>query len=448
MARTAVWLVIAVAIGYAQALFAPLHFDDFAGLAVDPATRMLGAWWADLAAHVRPLTKLSFVLSHNLGQVLGDPVLGHHLVSVLIHGASVLVLHVLAGEVLGRCVPDLSSQQRQRAAFAAALLFALHPTATEAVTYLSGRSMALGTLCVLLALLAWTRDRRGLTVLALAAAVLARETMAAAVLLVLLFEWARVDRPSAAYSATRLRTLWPLLLAGVVGLMAVSAWLLLSPRYQGLLDLSARIAAARATLPTLLLALSYFVESLLLLRYPNIDPELSPYLEPWVRFSGSVAVAVAVLFAWVLRRRRPEGLLGLAWVLACIAPLYFVHVRHDWIAERHFYPALAGAALLVGTTLARMKRGGAAVTLVAVLACGVVTLTRNADYRSEVALWEATARHSPGKTRVLNNLGAAYLEAGRWADAEAVLLQAVEQDPGYARAVENLRQARERRLRR
>ena len=74
----------------------------------------------------------------------------------------------------------------------------------------------------------------------------------------------------------------------------------------------------------------------------------------------------------------------------------------------------------------------------------MVTLTRNADYRTENALWEATARHSPGKTRVLNNLGAAYLQAGRWADAEVVLQEAVEPDPGHARAVENLRQARER----
>lgn len=443
MARVA-WLAMAVALGYAQALFAPLHFDDYAGLAVDPAARMLGAWWADLAAHVRPLTKLSFVLSHNLGRVLGDPVLGHHLFSVLIHAASVLVLHALAGEVLSRCVPDLSQRQRRRAAFTAALLFAVHPAATEAVTYLSGRSMALGTLCALLALLAWTRDRRGLAGLAMAASVLARETMAVAVLLVMLLEWARVDRQTTAFSAARLRTMWPVLLASMAGLTVVAAWLLLSPRYQGLLDLSARIATARATTPTLLLALGYFVESLLLLRYPNIDPDRTPFLGPFVRISASTVVAIAVLLAWAPRRRRPEWLLGLAWVLACIAPLYLLHARHDWIAERHFYPALAGAALLAGTILARMTRGGTAAITVAVLACSVVTLTRNADYRTEIALWEATARHSPGRTRVLNNLGAAYLEAGRWADAEAVLQEAVELDPGHARAVENLRQARER----
>jgi tetratricopeptide (TPR) repeat protein len=446
MARTGAWLLSAVALGYAQALFGPLQFDDYATLAVDPAARSLGAWWTDLAAHVRPLTKLSFVATHGLGRALGDVALGHHLGSVLIHAGAVLALHALAGELLRSCVPQLPARQRASAAFAAALLFAVHPIATEAVTYLSGRSMALGSLCAFLGLLAWMRGRRGLAALALLAAVLARETMALAVLLVLLWQWARWDERTAAFSAARLRALPPLLLAAVPALALVAAWLLASPRYAGLLDLASRIAADRATAPTLLAALGYFCESLLLLRYPNIDPDVTVQLAAPVRAVATAVVAAALLLAWRMRSRRPEWLLGMLWVLACIAPLYLVHARHDWIAERHFYPALAGAAILVGASLARLARGGTVLLVAAALACGTITLVRNADYRSEVALWEATARHSPGKVRVLNNLGAAYLEAGRWQEAESVLQEAVAIDPGHARAAENLRQARERRL--
>jgi Flp pilus assembly protein TadD len=76
----------------------------------------------------------------------------------------------------------------------------------------------------------------------------------------------------------------------------------------------------------------------------------------------------------------------------------------------------------------------------------IVTVTRNADYRSEVSLWEATSRGSPEKLRVLNNLGVAYMEAGRWDDAQSVFRRAIDIDPGYERARRNLDRAERRRL--
>jgi hypothetical protein len=49
--------------------------------------------------------------------------------------------------------------------------------------------------------------------------------------------------------------------------------------------------------------------------------------------------------------------------------------------------------------------------ILAVLAC--FTISRNQVYRSEIALWEDTARKSPHKPRAFNNLGYAYFPAGR-----------------------------------
>ncbi len=61
-----------------------------------------------------------------------------------------------------------------------------------------------------------------------------------------------------------------------------------------------------------------------------------------------------------------------------------------------------------------------------------------------MTLWEAAARGAPDKLRVLNNLGVAYMEAGRWEDAEHVLARAVALDPGHERARINLEAARRR----
>jgi Flp pilus assembly protein TadD len=69
-------------------------------------------------------------------------------------------------------------------------------------------------------------------------------------------------------------------------------------------------------------------------------------------------------------------------------------------------------------------------------------VSRNTVYRSEVALWEDTARKSPGKARAWNNLGYAYQQAGRFRDAEAAYLRSLRIDPGYALARGNLEQSR------
>jgi Flp pilus assembly protein TadD len=59
----------------------------------------------------------------------------------------------------------------------------------------------------------------------------------------------------------------------------------------------------------------------------------------------------------------------------------------------------------------------------------LVTAVRSADYRSEVALWEAARRSAPQKVRVLSNLGVTYLDAKRWDEARAVLSEAASLAP-------------------
>ena len=80
----------------------------------------------------------------------------------------------------------------------------------------------------------------------------------------------------------------------------------------------------------------------------------------------------------------------------------------------------------------------AAITVSALLACAVATLQRNETYSSAVTFWEDTLAKSPRKARVANNLGYAYQQAGRYAEAKLAYQQAIDTDPDYWRARINL----------
>ena len=125
----------------------PFQFDDWNVIVDQPAVHSLSAWWASMPG-IRPLLKLSYALNW---QFLPGAA-GFHAVNVLLHAANVgLVWRLLTSW------PGLEP----RAAFWAALIFALHPVQTEAVTYISGRSMALMALFWLGGALSWQSGRRG-----------------------------------------------------------------------------------------------------------------------------------------------------------------------------------------------------------------------------------------------------------------------------------------------
>lgn len=457
------WLLAAlllwVAACYLPALPGPYQFDDRVGVAVDPAAASLGAWWQAPGSHVRPLLKASFVASHALGAWLGRVPMGHRLVNLSIHLATIVLLWRLALLLSATCLPHTAAataRQATAAATLAAALFGLHPLATEAVSYVSGRSMALGTLLACASLAAWIHARRhgsrAWRAVALALALLAalgRESVVFSIpLLVLTWELLRRDAgaaPAAARARRVALAVWPFAVLAVAALL-VMLW---HERYAALLRLSWWIAVVRGHEASLLTGLGYFGEAVSLWRPPSIDPDVAAALPTSTRVLGGLVVAALLAWAWRVRSRHPQGLLAAAWVMAWLLPLYAWPLRHDAVSERHMYPALWGVAWALGIALAgawRRHRAASVATVALLAALSGLTAARNHDYRSEVALWEAAQRGAPRKVRVLNNLGVAYMEAGRWDEAARVLNRALVLDPQHDAVAWNLAAARRRDL--
>jgi tetratricopeptide (TPR) repeat protein len=168
----------------------------------------------------------------------------------------------------------------------------------------------------------------------------------------------------------------------------------------------------------------------------NIDPDL-PVRTAWtIDLVAKAALLVALpAIAVVQWRRRPWLGFGIAWCFVALLPTNSVLPRADVVNDRHLYLALVGPALVVAGFATRLPRTSwiAAAAAIALL-LGAGTALRNRDYATEVTLWEATARTSPDKARVWNNLGWAWQQAGRIDDAKRAYDRAIELDPDFWKA--------------
>jgi hypothetical protein len=102
------------------------------------------------------LPNISFALNYYFG---GSDVFGYHLVNILIHIAVAFTFFLLARTTLNLPVLAGRFQQSSEIACAAALLWAVHPLQTNAVTYIVQRMTSMATLFFLLTLLfyVWAR---------------------------------------------------------------------------------------------------------------------------------------------------------------------------------------------------------------------------------------------------------------------------------------------------
>src|SRR5689334_19884058 len=163
--RTRLLLVGAALIAFGGSAVSGFHFDDYA-IFTDPAlTSGSGITQIWSLRQTRPLTYLTFWANYQVG---GEDPLGYHLLNLALHIGAVL----LAYECLRRMAPE-------RTAAIAAGIFAVHPIQAEAANYVWGRSIVLAALLCLAALWEWLDGREWTAVAYFAAALLAKEEVAA-----------------------------------------------------------------------------------------------------------------------------------------------------------------------------------------------------------------------------------------------------------------------------
>ena len=426
-------LVIAVLLTWFPSLTGPFQFDDYNVVVSNPAVHSLNAWLESMPG-IRPLLKLTYVLNW----IAGGGSFGFHLFNVLVHATNVVLVFFLLRTLRADAGNSLLP-------FLAAILFALHPVQTEAVTYISGRSVSLMALFYLGSVLAYMRAAsaprpwrwRAGSVLLFAMAVLVRETAVTLPLALLLAE-ATAAKSSPVHALKRQGMHWGLL---ILCLLVMAA----SPTYWHLLHVSFDTRSLGSNLLTQANAMSWLAGQLLMPWNLNIDPAL-PIIAEWSRPIGLKVLALVAVAAtgFAALHRASWIAFGILWFLLHLLPTNSIVPRLDVANDRQLYLAGIGAYVIAGMAmqalLARLGRGLPVYCAIAamVLVFGGATVLRNQVYGSQSALWEDAAAKSPAKPRVHNNLGWAYQQEGRLAEARRAYERALELDADYWRARINL----------
>ncbi len=430
-------VALAVAAAYRGTLAAPFIYDDRAWIAGNPAIRSLWPRGGALSGPANPLVRGRPVLSLSLAlnhAVSGDRPWSYHLANLAIHVLAAFVLFGVVSRTLALLPGRFpSGRDRLLPAFAVALLWAVHPLQTEAVTYVIQRSESLMGLLYLLTLYCFIRGSRAgeprawlaLSAGACLLGMATKEVMVTAPLIVLAYD--RTFVSGSVREALRLRWRYYLALA--------STWLLLAYLCKGLGGRGVGFGLGFTWWGYALTecwAVAHYV-LLAVLPYPLVF-DYGTHLVgsvaeaiPWALALAAAAAAVCAAF-W---RRTLAGFAG-AWFFVILAPASsVVPVAFQPMAEHRMYLPLAGVvALGVAGAWRCLGRLSLPLVLAAALALGFLTHLRNADYRSEAAIWADTVLRRPSNPRARLAFGEALAGEARYAEAAGQFSQALRIDPG------------------
>ncbi len=457
-------IVASTALVYSNTLDASFHFDD-ATIVTNASLRDLRNLWPP--SGTRWVGLLSFALNYQAG---GLEVLGYHLANILIHVCNGLLVAWLAATTMRTQAlreADAGPLVRHYLPITAGLLFALHPLATQAVTYVVQRFASLATLFFLLSLLlhvhgrlALDADEHGraraaaLQALSFVAACAAMKTKEIAFTLPLVaagYEFLFFRAPR------RPLRLVPLAVASLLVPLGMSSPALETP---GLEIPGAEISRSAYLLTQSRVVLGY----LRLLVWPagqNLDHDIPlshSILEARVLLAVAALGALAGLAIFLLVRgrtaNRAPGVLfffGVAWFFVTVSVESSIVTIADVMVEHRVYLPAVGAAIALGTALLSgverlrlrlpLVLQCAAALIVTAAPIGVATYRRNFVWKDDITLWSDAVAKSPNKARPHNFLGRAHLNRGEADEAVREFQVALQIRPWYPEALMNLGRA-------
>ncbi len=426
-----IWVPSIIWLGYSNSLNAVFHFDDIPFL----VERNWESWTyyfkeAFSSLGGRNFALILFSLNH---QWDGLNPYGYHIVNIAIHIINAWVLCLLVYTLLKSTY--VQHQERQYSllltAMSVATIFAIHPLASAAVTYLTQRTSQMATLFYMLATLCYVKARDSF--------------------------FDKNYKPSVIWVSLALASYW---VAAGSKSMAMT-WLVVPVLYEALMHLDSWQKIKRALLPVILGTLgiagvlfyflkdnalfkdgNYFVGfgsdtlwsatehwqtmsrvmvfywkliTLPVLNWMNVDHNFDPAVgQDLTLYAVAFHVAVIAMLLFLAHKKFRLCAFGGFWFYLTFGPYIIVPERDILVEYKAYLPMIGWMLFLADVIFWAIKNQKSKI-----IGCGLVafvlfgiwgTRQRNAVYETTETLWKDAAHKAPTKARTLHNLGFAYGE--------------------------------------
>ncbi|HVW10936.1 MAG TPA: tetratricopeptide repeat protein [Bryobacteraceae bacterium] len=395
-------LIAAVFLAYSPAIRAGIVWDDVGHLTAPGLQSLHGLFriWTEPGATQQyyPLLHSAFWLEH---RIWGDALAGYHLINIVFHIISSLLLVVIARRLK---IPG---------GWLAAFLFALHPVATESVAWISEQKNTLSTVLYLVSTLFYLRfDRERKTrayviafILYLASLMAKSVTATLPLTLLAIFWW---ERGRLSWKRD-VQPLLPWIAAGIVS-GALTSWV--ERVYIGAsgsqFDLSLLDRCLLAGRVIFFYLAKLFWPANLTFFYPRWTIDAS---QVW-QYIFPLAALLLAAGLWAYARRKDDlahraPIAGFAAFVIAIGPaLGFVNVYpfvYSFVADHFQYLGMMPVFLAVsaGAAVAARRMGpevrwAPAIAGVVLVILAVLTWRQTGIYRDEETLFRDTIARNPG----------------------------------------------------
>jgi protein O-mannosyl-transferase len=353
----------------------------------------------------RPILTWSFILDT---QVWGTNAFGYHVTNWLYHIIACLLAYTLLGQL----------KFNQKQAFVGASIMAIHPLLSGAVAWIPGRNDTLLTIFILLATLAYLKDKWWLHFGLLELAILTKETA-------ILF-------PIIALMLSRKHLLlkiigWSIVYGIYFGLRS------LAPMARG----SGMIEMGIESIKNIPGVLSYFGKMI----WPTCLNGLPLVIDMRDKMIAGVLILVMVIVTAIRNNvyRDTKFSLGIAWfvvwLLPTLVPINSASLSLYFLEHRLYLPVIG--LVICGLVMIK-KLNKYFIGFMGLVLMGVTTLQVN-TYKDPITFWQHTTACTPHAAMAWVNLGTTYYSEGLGLDkAEAALKRAIEINPSMEFAHGNL----------
>jgi len=430
-------LIVATTLAYKPAWHGGLIWDDDLYLKYAKSSSLTEIWTHPRTSQqYHPLVGTVFWIENRLWD---DSMLGHHLLNILLHAGSALLLFKILEQL------DIAGS------WLAATVFALHPVQVESVAWLVELKNTLSGFLFFSAVLSYLRfdesRKKRLYSLALVLFLLGLTAKAIvaifpiAILIIIWWKRGRVEWK---------RDVWPLLpfivLAAVAG--GIAGWM--ERKFSGAegggfeMSIWQRFLIAGRAFWFYLAKLFWPTDLTLIYPRWNVSSAI------WWQYVFSASAILLITVAWLFRRRSRAPLAALLFFGAILFPLLgFFNVYYfafAFVADHFQYLASAGIIALVCGAAAKFlnranapgRMAGYAAGILVVSTLAALTWRQSRNYQDAETCFREVLSKNPESPTAHNNLAATLMDRGAVDEAILHYRKALELKPDYRFANYNL----------